>query len=274
MYLRLIVISLVLGILSGRLVAAELKATLISDFSIDFTGDSRFDVDILDWVNQQTGNKIQFERKNVSLNKAMALLKSIDNACLPNVMKTPEREQIAIYSNYPLTVYPPVRLITLAKAKLPINDVFDLKRLEAKDPLIIGVSHSRRYGENIDAFIEQHPSLFYRRHYSASVKRYLQMLQSGRVDGMIEYTRLVQNFIELDNLQLPKLKITPILQSSRFNAGYVACAKTAQGQAIINQLNLAYQSESLKQRIINAHYQYFGKDEKALLQSVFIKMFE
>lgn len=239
MYLRLIVITLVLGILSGRLAAAELKATLISDFSIDFTGDSRFDVDILDWVNQHTSNKILFERKNVSLNKAMALLTSIDNACLPNVMKTPKREKVAIYANYPLTVYPPVRLITLAKANHQLSEVFDLKSLETPQPLIIGVSHSRRYGEKIDLFIDQHPNLFYRRHYSASVKRYLQMLQSGRVDGMIEYTRLVQNFIELDNLQLPKLKITPILQSSRVNAGYVACAKTAQGQAIIDQLNLA-----------------------------------
>lgn len=251
-----------------------LEATLVSDFSKDSLGGNSFELDILQWTANKSPRPVNFTRRHVSLTKALSLLSQISNACVLNVIKTPERQKLAVYSQRPLTVYPPIRLITLAEKNIDLPDPFDLYRLSDKYPLVVGVVATRSYGGKIDSFINSHKEILYQRPYTASIKRFVDMLESGRIDGLLEFTRSVEEYISNSNRLDLKLKVTSLTQANKVVFGYLACAKTDEGKQIITAVNQAYESATLKQRIINAHIEFFGAKEERLLRPILEHVFE
>lgn len=245
-----------------------MKAILVSDFSGESLGGNSFELDILDNVAKKGSAEVVFTRKHVSLSKALLLLSVTPNACVLNVIKTEERQKIAIYSERPLTVYPPIRLITLAKPSIELSDPFDLYRLADKQPWVVGVVATRRYGSKIDSFISRHKEILYQRPYTSSVARFIDMLESGRIDGILEFTRSVEEHIDVTNRKDLKLKVTALVQAKNVMFGYLACAKTDEGRQIIEAVNKAYDSQPLKKRIIDAHINFFGAKEKRLLMPI------
>lgn len=276
MIVHLSVLIVIFSLFSTSSWAADspVKATLVSDFSKESLGGSSFELDILDWVSEQSSVEVEFTRKHVSLSKALSLLSEIPNACVLNVIKTEDRQKVAIYSQRPLTVYPPIRLITLAKRNIELPDPFDLYRLADRHPWVVGVVATRRYGNKIDGFISRHKDVLYQRPYTASIKRFVDMLESGRIDGILEFTRSVDEYITNSGRKDLKLKVTSLMQANKVVFGYLACAKTSEGRKIIETVNNAYDSSSLKKRIINAHIDFFGPKEKRLLMPILEHVYE
>ena len=272
----LVILMLVLGFTTTDVWSEEqrVKATLVSDFSEQSIGGGSFELDILSWVSEMGPTKIDFTRQHVSLNKAITLLSVIPNACVLNVIKTPEREKIGIYGTHPLTVYPPIRLITLAKRNIQLPEPFDLYRLSDLHPWVVGIVKSRHYGRRVDDFIGRHGNILYQRPYSSSIKRFMDMLESGRIDGILEFTRSVEEYLQTSKSPDIQLKVTSLIQANDVVFGYLACAKTPQGQKVIAAVDAAYQSKALKRRIINIHLNYFGEKEKPLLSPVLERVFE
>ena len=273
-YLSVLIVIFSLFSTNSWAVEKPVKATLVSDFSKESLGGSSFELDILEWVSDSGPLEVEFTRKHVSLTRALSLLSEITNACVLNVIKTEDRQEVAVYSKRPLTVYPPIRLITLAKHNIELPDPFDLYRLTDKHPWVVGVVATRRYGIKIDSFISRHRDILYQRPYTSSVKRFVDMLESGRIDGILEFTRSVEEYINISGRKDLKLRVTSLMQANKVVFGYLACAKTAEGRKIIEAVDTAYNSEPLKKRIIDAHIDFFGPKEKRLLMPILKHVYE
>ncbi|MGI2226060.1 hypothetical protein [Shewanella frigidimarina] len=204
--------------------------------------------------------------QHMSLTRSWVEISKIPNACMINKIKNTERESIGIFSKYPFSIFPPIRLIALEKNQFKFKQPFSLAELH-KQNIQIGVAKSRSYGYEIDKFIKQNPEYFFIRGAEDSMSKLIDMLMKERIDAIIDFSQIVIAH-KLEMAQLQPIISIPLSEAPEPILSYVVCSKSDQGQAIIDIINESYQTQEVKEIFQRFHYHYFGEKELALLQPI------
>jgi uncharacterized protein (TIGR02285 family) len=215
--------------------------------------------------------KLQPSYEQMSMTRAWVEIAKIPNACMLNKIKNSSRETQVIFSDYPFTIFPPVRLITLKKNSHKVSQPFSMQSLK-QGKIKVGVAKSRSYGHDIDGFIALNSQYFYVRGAEDSMSKLIDMLLKERVDAIIDFTQVVSTHLEGTDSLNATISL-PIQEAGNPILAYITCTKSPQGQAVINAINTSYQTNAVKQSFQHFHYHYFGKKELSLLQPIIDDIF-
>ena len=183
--------------------------------------------------------------------------------CLYNKVKTPERESMALFVEYPLMGFPANRLILKDQPNLPKS--LSLRDIVVSRGLRIGVTKGRSYGPEIDSFIEKYQDQLEVGEGANSAFRLREMLVQGKLDGIIEYTSVFINHHTLAS-QRTGISYHKINHAAVTIFGYIACANSDQGRRAVNLFELALQNRELQKHIIEAHKRVFFKQELTFIE--------
>jgi uncharacterized protein (TIGR02285 family) len=225
-------------------------------------------------VLKYSKGKLSFTQQQVTMTRGWVELQRVDNACMYNKYKDEQREKISIYSELPISIYPPLRFITLAKnahifpEEVSLNDDTEYHVSDLR----IGVVGGRSYGQLIDERILKYPHSFFTRRGLDSSDKLIDMLVKGRVQGIIDYSDDIDEFLERSNLTVD-YKSIPIHNVTLPGYGYIVCSKTDYGQKIIDAINAVMLTHEFQIEFVQSHKSILNKDEKHLLASEFEKIF-
>lgn len=213
----------------------------------------------------QSENQLNFEQQQASYTRSWSDLNKLGNACMYNKFKSTEREEIAYFSQKPISIFPPLRLIVLKKHAAQFAAQIDLTNLPLSMKGHIGVVTSRSYGKVINQILMEQPEIFYFRSGMGSTIKLLEMLVKNRVLGVIEYSK--EASLQQDKLGLSfDYQVIPIKNVMQPSFGYMACSKTPEGKKLIAEIDRIMVTPAFKQAFVEEHNQSFDNDEKALLK--------
>ena len=198
---------------------------------------------------------------DVSRNRAIEILAQDQPACIPMMLKTPEREARTSFSQ-PYMIEEGLRLVVLTgspwQQKLDVLQKagpVSLQQLLSMDKgPIIGIDNNRSFGVKVDELLQRyagHRAIYIR----TSALQYLDtmepMLDKKYVDIMIEYGKVAK--------RTPlKLSVYPFAEADSFVMSYFSCALTEKGQSFVAALNRA-----IAKSIDKSDYQQLMFDEIA-----------
>lgn len=192
-------------------------------------------------------NRLPVPYELVDLNRSRARIwtQSTDNACMPWLRKTPQREQ-EFYFTKPYMVESAIALVThqlnpwTAKLRLLVKDSGTISLLQLmnqqKSPGL-SVDLARSYGDRLDPLLQalaQQRKVMQRNAPSEQVGANLQMLDKGFIDATLEYPKIVGR----SGLAL---QLWPIREAEPFNLVYFACSKTDAGARSVQLINQVIQ---------------------------------
>lgn len=223
----------------------------------------------------------------VSIPRINLLLKSTDNICVANRVKTKERALSNIFS-LPLNIYPGLRLYYMDKySDIPrslFNQNDELNSLSElfnkRSGKVIGFSKGRSFGMYLDKQISQIPNvnIFLR----AGIGRYealMQMLLKKRIDYLIDFPTEVKQQMDLvvlnpDINSSANITSVAIANSPQFIFGRIACTKTVVGEAFINEVNKILLTLYKTPDFYQAHARYINKNDLKAFKLLFQQEFE
>ncbi|WP_430459961.1 TIGR02285 family protein [Thalassolituus sp. LLYu03] len=162
------------------------------------------------------------------------------NVCQPAVLKTPERERVAVFSEAGAIV-PSMVLIMRAEQKQRLfgkRKTIALREVLENPTLRIGMITERAYGEVDSMLRAQHNSerlIQVSNNYGPL--SLLRMLNSGRIDAVVEYPWIVR-YVAMGLSDMQSLSTMGIDELQPFFRSYVACPNTDVGREVIRQLNV------------------------------------
>ncbi|QBG34837.1 hypothetical protein [Litorilituus sediminis] len=212
-----------------------------------------------------------------SIKRINALLKSQQNVCVDNKIKTPQRQQYSIFSDVQ-HIYLGLKLYRLAKtspmSQKALNaqdEIISLPALFAQYPdEILGIADGASYGVILDKQIAQLASNnVFARSAGFRVKSTADMLVKQRVDYVIYYPADIDMLIgKRISLESYKVANTP-----DYIKGHISCAKTPLGYAVIEDinsiLNKAYSSDWFYQ----SHAKWVPQSNHQDLKQYFLEVF-
>ncbi|MGZ9899026.1 hypothetical protein [Shewanella gaetbuli] len=252
---------------------ANIEAVLLGEFSpnrIDLT--QMKPMAVLDLLKNNSNPRLTFTHRQMSLPRGWVEITKLDNACMYNKVKTPDREKLAIFSRYPITLYPPLRLIVRASDGQKYANEFDFSTLQPSDYKRYGVTVNRSYGRHLDEQISQQKDALFFRDGENSVGVMVEMLALNRIDGFVEYADTVNAHLQEGRIEFD-FKAIPIKGVDKPLPGYFACSKSANGRALINTINEAMSQKAFQQSLIQIHDEFSSIDDKSLLTSELIALF-
>ncbi|GAB7080562.1 hypothetical protein [Megalodesulfovibrio paquesii] len=214
--------------------------------------------------------------------RCMEEMRHSEGLCHLSLVKTPEREQFAIFSEPMLRFLPPRVLIACNQVKLYAafltQDGFDLEAfLRAPGELKLVIIRGRRYGEVVDDLLAKHaesPGLY----VVPTATSPFAMLMAGRVGAAIGhpveagyYTQIMQENGETSD-RPRRMKSFPIVRYSQNREGqpvhetpignlsYVACSKTPTGEAVIGRVNELLQDGNLTLRMATEYARWLDRN--------------
>ena len=252
---------------SAASVAQPLKINIVSDVIQTKDGnelDMSFQL-LLQLTDPLVANKtIEIEFIPASRLREWRELTNQPNACLYNKVKTPEREHFGIFSDYPITAFPPNRLAVHSHLSLP--DQLSLSQAIDDFGLTIGAIEGRAYGKYVDQFLLANHDRIVWISGKDSAKRLRQMLIRKKVDAIIEFTATFSTENEAD---LAALTFHKLDEASQSIFGYIACARSTTGQKAINLINKQLALPTNQKIIIDAHYaSFFGQEADYVAQDI------
>lgn len=239
-----------------------LKMILLSDTDNSVYTQSTLALDTLKLIEQYANPRLDINHVIATHDRSWQLLKTIPNACLLNFIKTPQRQKKADFGKYPLTFYPPVRFIT--RVNHQFSSPFSFEQLTEQHYRRISVVKGRFYTPLLDQKIIDYRRFLLNRGTTNATHKLVAMLAKNRIDGFIEYPREVQDYMTSKQLTFAVTAL-PIDGVDQPVTGYIACAKTSQGSAILAAIEHAYLDQAMRSQFISAHRQYFGEIEAKLL---------
>ncbi|NKF49792.1 transporter substrate-binding domain-containing protein [Shewanella sp. WXL01] len=228
---------------------------------------------MLSLLLKHSAGSLEFEQQQVSFKRGWFELNRLGNACMYNKFKSPEREKLGYFSKLPISIYPPLRLITLKKNAHLFPHPVDLTKPDTIAKHSIGVALNRSYGDTINAYIEQSPDLFFKRGGMDSSETLIDMMAVGRVKAIIEYSEEVSAYLERNNKQL-EFDTVMIRGVEKVDRGYMVCAKTPMGKQLIDRIDAIMQQKAFQQEYIEMHNEFFTQEERLLLQPELLGIFE
>ena len=185
--------------------------------------------------------EVQHRLVQVNPRRGMQMLTAGETVCLPALVRTPERETQAYFSNAVLS--PPPQLIVRRDklSALPRNAAgeVDLLKLIADPTLHGGLIEGRSYGTTLDALLARKPAngpapmLYSGGDFGSKL---LPMMALGRVDYTIEY-ELVLNTTDFDTKLTGTLQSVPIQGAGDLVVAGVACPRNPWGLAAITEID-------------------------------------
>lgn len=212
-----------------------------------------------------------FTTINANPKRGFELLKSRNNVCMGNRIKTQERKQYAYITDIPQIVFPGLRLY-INKSSNKYNKINNLANrngvisladvFEQVADVKLGIADGRSYGSQIDKLLNAptNAHLIWKRNASLAGRGVVKMLENERFDISIEYTNVFQ-FYTSENQNT--MQSYPIQEASQYVLGNIICSKSPQGLALINALNKAIAKASKTRDYLEAHLKWFGKDTQA-----------
>lgn len=245
-------------------------------------------------IGTDTINLVMKAIKNYQLNHQFAtiprinvLLKTSDNICAANRLKTKERALNNIFS-LPINIYPGLRLYYIDKySTVPENlinqngELTSLPELFEKRPdKVIGVSKGRSFG----GYLDEQISLIPRENinHRAGGGRYealMQMLLKKRIDYLIDFPTEVKKKVDVAVLNdevfsSSDIHSIAIANSPEYIFGRISCTKTAVGEAFIAEINEILLTLYNDPAFYQAHARYINKNDLPDFKASFDKQFK
>jgi hypothetical protein len=185
-----------------------------------------------------------YKIETVSLNRALAGMRSTEGACVSGVRKSAARQDEFLYSE-PYVIAPDVRL--LLKTDSPW--VNRLKTMQDKDgrvslarllalthPPVLVTEDGRTYGATIDPILSAHrksKAVYIRTSKVSRFGETLPMLTKGFVDMALEYS------VAIAPQELSQLQTFKLLEADPFALAFFACKRDAETAEILQLLDRA-----------------------------------
>jgi len=215
------------------------------------------------------------------------LLKSNDNICVGNRVKTNERALYNVFS-LPLNIYPGLRLYYVKKySNIPpslLNESLAIKSLptlfDEQPNNILGISKGRSFGKYLDEQVNKiSKKNIMVRAGNGRYEALSQMLIKNRIDYMIDFPTEHKRKMDLaaskySSATLPEIKSVAIANSPPFIFGRIACTNTAIGRKFIAEVDkillTLYQDASFYQ----AHARYINESDLPAFKLAFKEYFQ
>lgn len=224
---------------------------------------------VLFYIQEQLEEQLSFSEVFSTHRRAWRILTARPDICLYNKVKTIQRERLAIFTKFPITVFPPNRLIIFDSPKLSFN--VSLTKLVKEHNLKVGIVDGRSYGKGLDEEIaELSSSLIILPGYLSAI-RLRKMFIQGKLDAIIEYTAV---FLSDKSLDIPskRLSFHQLDTATEFVSGYIACSKSEQGVYTINLFNQVLHLEDNKHKLIEMNQKEFPQTEHKAIEGAFNKL--
>jgi len=243
---------------------AKFKIDIVSDISNTSESATKNDIGfhIFNKIRQSVSSEIEIDFMKSRQNWQWLLLQRSDNVCLYNKVITNKRKSYALFSKFPITVFPDNQLILNKMNVLP--EVVSLKEVVIDAKLHIGYVEGRSYSETIDRQIEKYKSQMVAISGDYGTARLRDILSQNKIDGIIEYSQALKvNF--KDDVSLTQFSVHQILPSSGYINGYIACSNSPTGKKAIEVFNKAIMKNNIQKFIIAEHLNIFPAAEEDLL---------
>lgn len=245
---------------------AQTQILLFADHPIDIhLSQETLNANILNALEQHADGQLHFSYQLVPQNRSWRMLEKMP-ACLINQIKTPERQAKAYFTHFPLTLYPPLRLIVAQATATSWPAEFTPASYNLPGNNLIGLVKGRSYGEALDIAFAATPQHYFVRGGTEPAERTLDMLIARRISATVDYSRSVR--VYLDEIQSPfAFKAIPIAGENSAVAGFIACSKDNQGKAMVEALDMAFAKDAMLEDYIKFHRAFFGDEEGAFLEA-------
>ncbi|RHW77182.1 transporter substrate-binding domain-containing protein [Colwellia sp. RSH04] len=222
-------------------------------------------------------NNYKIELEYTPLARIEKLMKSGENYCIANRLKTKERLKNNLFS-LPLNLYLGLRVYSkkkLAQKYLNINgeltSITDL--LTERENKWLLVSKGRSYSDLLDQQITQVDKRFI---YVLSKQSYAEaafdMLAKERVDYIIEYPAEVALMSKKRSKPLPLYSVS-VTDSEKYVIGYLACNKSAIGKQFIDNINQVLTGVYQQKGFYLAHVNHLNKSDLIIFNYYFNQVF-
>lgn len=247
-----------------QLIAAThaVMLTEVDETIVSISGNEEMEAIAL--LTEFSDEQLTFDQEQVSMTRGWLELSKQQNSCMFNKIKTAERESVAHFSKYPISVYPPLRLIVMSHNRELFPKEFDLANFPADTHGQLGVVKDRAYGDFIDERIKRNPHQYYIRGGMGSSNSLIKMLKAERVKGIIEYSEVVDAFLR-DNNQSLDYQSIPIRHVTQPIYGYIVCSQGEKGKKVIAEIDRIMGLQSFQEAFIQMHADFFGEAEQAIL---------
>lgn len=197
----------------------------------------------------------------VLLNKAFA---KGDNICQLDLFKTPEREKIAYFTQFPAIIDAPLRLFVKGRNRDKMNLLppVDIQALLSNEQYKGSFVTGRSYSAEMDDIIEA--NIGSRIKTNESTKRVIKDFFKGKSDFVIEYSAVMSYFKSvLKNKQ--EILSLPIKGTKAYVLGYTACSKTLWGKTVIEEINKVLKDQRHSERYKGILEQWHDERSKQLI---------
>lgn len=227
--------------------------------------------------------QLKIHTEVVNTSRALALLKSEANACTGNKILSESRLQHAAASQLPQVVFPGFRLFALSgsataalldKLKDAQGRVSVRQLLHENSSARFAIAGGRNYGPELDQLMQnpQHQRRFWQRHSSDLAMGVIKMLQSGRVELLIEYPNVVAHNLLTQHHKTSVVSVA-VAESPPMLLGHILCAKTPQGRELLNLLEQQLAIVSKSEAYLQAHLQWFDSSSHAEIRRLYNEVY-
>ncbi|MBT1444377.1 transporter substrate-binding domain-containing protein [Shewanella sp. JM162201] len=255
---------------SSTLLAAPLVIPILSDYPIDTELTSQtLNGNVLHALERHSGGQFEFKPQVMPQSRAWKYIEEND-ACIFNQIKTPERESKASFTKFPVTLYPPIRLI-ISDGDRRWPTVFDPQAFNLPPNVQIGTVAGHSYGTRLDAAIAAHPQQFFRRTGTESSFRLNDMLVAGRIDAVLNYAVAVQVYLDEHHPGF-KFNALPIKGAEQGVEGFIVCSATDAGRDMAALINGVFAQKAMQADFVRFHQQIYQGSEQSWLGSEFRRL--
>jgi uncharacterized protein (TIGR02285 family) len=221
------------------------------------------------YIQDQIQGELIFSEVTASHRRAWRILTARPNVCIYNKVKNVQRERLAIFTKYPLVIFPPNRLIIFDSPNLSYN--VSLTKLVKEQNLKIGVLDGRSYGKSLDEEIAELQSYLVILPGYLSAKRLRHMLVQGKLDAIIEYAAI---FLGDPDLGIPNERVSfhQLDTATEFIPGYIACSKSEIGAYVVNLFDEALHKGKSIKKLIEMNKKEFPLTEHEAIEQTFNKL--
>ncbi len=198
-------------------------------------------------------------------------LSKMNNACLYNKLKTPEREAHAVFSQYPIMAFPPNKLVVFNKPTIP--DSITLVQAIFHYDLTIGIVKGRSYSEEIDQFVRLNDEHFFILDGARNAPRLGQMLFQNKIDAVLEYQTIFSNRYKRAQ-DLSSIRYISLKPEKVAVFGYIACSPTEVGKQAVALFDKALKTEKIRTLISERLMTLFHEGENTQIVNAFNAAFE
>jgi len=248
------------------------EMVLISDNDLLGENEQAIGFQVLRLLQKESKTAITIKHVIATHSRAFQMVKKPLNYCMFNLIKTPQREAFLLFTKRPISIYPPIRLITLSNS--PLTNPFSFEQLTGNENLKIGAIKGHSYGAFLDKNLLKNQGYLYFSGQRNSTQRLTGMLIKRRIEGFLEYTSSVKGFENVAGITKGvKLRSLEIVGNKKPAMGYLACSNSKEGKQIIDVMNKAFNLPQIEAQYIELHQLYFGHQEHALLSATFEQLF-